>query len=69
MFSKLIDSLHISGTDDDLVTTSTITTMHPLEKGDIVFVTVQTEKTHGESKLVSSDTSPGIHFIGQRISE
>ena len=63
------DSLYILGTDDDLVTTSTISTLYRLEKGDSVFVTVQTEKNHGESKLVSNTASSGIYFIGQGKSE
>ena len=59
----------MSGTDDDLVVTSTITTLYRLEKEDKVYVTLQTEKNHGESKLVSNSNSPGIQFIGQRISD
>ena len=61
--------MSILGTDDDLVTTSTISTLYRLEKGDSVFVTVKTEKNHGESKLVSNTSSPGIHFIGKRVSD
>ena len=57
------------GTDDDLVTTSTLSTMYRLEKEDEIFLTLETEKNHGESKLVSNSKSPGIQFIGQRISD
>ena len=57
------------GTDDDLVTTSTIALLHQLEIGDRISVTIQKEKDHGESKLVSNSKSSGIQFIGQRISD
>ena len=57
------------GTDDDLVSTSTIALLYQLKKGDEIFVTLQKEKDHGESKLVSNSQSSGIQFIGQRISD
>ena len=64
--SRLLSFL---GPDDDLVSTSTIASIYPLKKGDEIFVTVQKEKNHGESKLVSNSQSSGIQFIGQRISD
>ena len=57
-----------AGTDDDLIATLTIILLHQLEKGDQIFVTVQKEKDHGESKLVSNSQSAGIHFSGLKIS-
>ena len=56
------------GTDDDLVSTATIITLHHLDKGDQIFVTLQKERDHGQSKLVSNSKSAGIHFFGHKIS-
>ena len=56
------------GTDDDIVTTATITILFRLEKEDIVYVIFHTEKNHGDSKLVSNNFK-AIHFIGYKISD
>ena len=63
-----LDKFCFVGTDDDLVATATITILHRLEKGDELLVTLQKEKDHGESKLVSNSQSAGIHFSGLKIS-
>ena len=57
------------GTDDDVVTTATITTMSRLDTKDQVYVLFNTEKNHGESKIVGSTVSKTIHFNGLKISE
>ena len=59
---------HFSGTDDDVVSTSTVIVMSQLESQDVLYVTTSTEKNHGESKIVSS-IYKAIHFIGQKISD
>ena len=50
---KLKNLIFFVGTDDDLVTTTTISTMYRLEKEDEIHVAIQIEKNWGESKLVS----------------
>ena len=57
------------GTDDDVVTTATITTLSRLDTKDIVYVVFNTEKNHGESKIVGLDISKTIHFTGLKISD
>ena len=57
------------GTDDDVVTTATITTMSRLDRKDLVSVHFHTEKNHGESKIVGSTVSKTIHFTGLKISD
>ena len=57
------------GTDDDVVTTATITTMSRLDAKDLVYVVFHTEKNHGESKIVGSTVSKTIHFTGLKISD
>ena len=57
-----------SGTDDDIVTTTTVTTMYQLESKDVIYVQFKAEKNHGESKIVSNMFKT-IHFLGQRISD
>ena len=43
-----------SGTDDDLVATTTITTLRKLESEDVVYVYFKKENDHGESKIVTN---------------
>ena len=57
------------GTDDDIVTTTTISTLYRLESEDVVYVLFQKEANHGESKIVSNSIYKAIHFIGQKISD
>ena len=64
----LIKYLYL-GTDDDIITTATITTMSRLDRKDLVYVLFHAEKNNGESKIIGSKVSKTIHFTGLRISD
>lgn len=62
--------LYLSGTDDDLKTTTTVITMHRLAKGDQIYTKIDHESDdHGKSMLFSTNARPSIHFVGQKISD
>ena len=60
--------IYFIGTDDDIVTTSTITTLYRLKKEDTIRVVFSTENNHGESKINSNEFKT-IHFIGHKMSD
>ena len=60
--------MSLSGTDDDIFTTTTVITMDKLKVGDEIFIRMDVDGNHGDSHLFS-DQKPTIHFVGQMISK
>ncbi len=57
------------GVDDDLHTTSTVIIMERLQPGDKVYIEMEIDADHGDSKIQSEITKPAIHFIGHKIAD
>ena len=55
-----------AGRDDDIYVTSTIIVMERLRPRDQIFVQVEFESGHGQSKLHSTDNKE-VFFVGQKI--
>ena len=57
------------GKDDDLHTTSTVIIMERLQVGDRIYIKMDLDANHGDSKIHSQEKMPSIHFVGQKISD
>ena len=57
------------GKDDDLHTTSTVIIMERLQVGDRIYIKMDLDADHGDSKIHSQEKMPSIHFVGQKISD
>ena len=57
------------GKDDDLHTTSTVIIMERLQLGDRIYIRMDLDANHGDSKIHSQEKMPSIHFVGQKISD
>ena len=57
------------GKDDDLHTTSTVIIMERLQEGDKIYIKMDLDANHGDSKIHSQEKMPSIHFVGQKISD
>ena len=55
------------GKDDDLHTTSTVIIMERLQVGDRIYIKMDLDADHGDSKIHSQEKMPSIHFVGQKI--
>ena len=68
-FSFTIYSIFNLGKDDDLYTTSTVIIMERLQVGDRIYIKMDLDANHGDSKIHSQEKMPSIHFVGQKISD
>ena len=69
LFSFTIYSIFNLGKDDDLYTTSTVIIMERLQVGDRIYIKMDLDANHGDSKIHSQEKMPSIHFVGQKISD
>ena len=66
---SFIFSIFNLGKDDDLYTTSTVIIMKRLQVGDRIYIKMDIDGDHGDSKIHSQERTPSIQFVGQKISD